>query len=107
MISGYYVALERTLFYDHIDDVSLKLWEVNVKVHEEGMKLIKPGVACKDIALELTRFLKSMAYLSLELLAMVIRLVCFRITTAVRLELNCVRILTPFCKRIWWSLWSR
>ena len=55
MIAGYYVALERTLFYDHIDDASLKLWEINVKVHEEGMKLIKPGVACKDIALELNK----------------------------------------------------
>jgi len=55
MNSGYYVALERTLFFDHVDDASLKLWEVNVKVHEEGMKLIKPGVACKDIALELNK----------------------------------------------------
>ena len=55
MIAGYYVALERTLFYDHVDDASLKLWEINVKVHEEGIKLIKPGVACKDIALELNK----------------------------------------------------
>jgi creatinase len=55
MNSGYYVALERTLFFDHVDDASLKLWEVNVKVHEEGMKLIKPGVACRDIALELNK----------------------------------------------------
>jgi len=55
MIAGYYVALERTLFYDHVDDDSLRLWGINVKVHEEGMKLIKPGVACKDIALELNK----------------------------------------------------
>ena len=55
MIAGYYVALERTLLYDHVDEASLKLWEINVKVHEEGMKLIKPGVACKDIALELNK----------------------------------------------------
>ena len=55
MISGYYVALERTLFYGHVDDESMRLWEINVKVHEEGMKLIKPGVACKDIALELNK----------------------------------------------------
>jgi creatinase len=55
MISGYYVALERTLFFDHVDDASLKLWEINVKVHEEGMTLIKPGVACKDIAFELNK----------------------------------------------------
>jgi len=55
MIAGYYVALERTLFYDHVDDESLRLWEINVKVHEEGMKLINPGVACRDIALELNK----------------------------------------------------
>ena len=55
MIAGYYVALERTLFFDHVDEDSLRLWEINVKVHEEGMKLIKPGVACKDIALELNK----------------------------------------------------
>ena len=55
MIAGYYVALERTLFFDHVDDESLRLWEINVEVHEEGMKLIKPGVACKDIALELNK----------------------------------------------------
>lgn len=53
MISGYYTALERTLFYDHCDDRSLELWEVNVKVHEAGIRLIKPGVRCCDIAEEL------------------------------------------------------
>ena len=55
MASGYYVALERTLFYDHCDEASLKLWEINTKVHEEGMRLIKPGVRCCDIALELNK----------------------------------------------------
>lgn len=53
MMSGYYTALERTLFYDHVDDASLKYWEINVKVHEEGQKLIKPGARCKDICSEL------------------------------------------------------
>lgn len=55
MISGYYTALERTLFYDHCDDASLKMWEVNVKVHEAGLKLVKPGVRCCDIAAELNK----------------------------------------------------
>ena len=50
MIAGYYTALERTLFFDHVDEASLKLWEINVQVHEEGLKLIKPGVRCCDIA---------------------------------------------------------
>ena len=53
MNAGYYVALERTLFYDHCDDESLRLWEINVKVHQAGMKLIKPGAKCCDIAKEL------------------------------------------------------
>ena len=49
-ISGYYTALERTLFFDHCDDASLKLWEINVKVHEAGLKLVKPGARCCDVA---------------------------------------------------------
>jgi creatinase len=53
MISGYYTALERTLFFDHIDAASLRLWEVNVKVHEAGLKLVRPGVRCCDVAAEL------------------------------------------------------
>ena len=44
MISGYYTALERTLFLDHASDAHLKLWEINCKVHDEGKKLLKPGV---------------------------------------------------------------
>jgi len=39
MISGYYTALERTLFFDHVDDSSLKAWEANVKVHKRGLEL--------------------------------------------------------------------
>ena len=53
MISGYYTALERTMFYDHCDDASLKLWEVNVKVHEAGLALVKPGIRCCDVAAQL------------------------------------------------------
>ena len=53
MIAGYYTALERTLFLDHCDDASLKLWEANVAVHERGLELIRPGVRCCDIVAEL------------------------------------------------------
>ncbi|WP_425538804.1 M24 family metallopeptidase [Microaceticoccus formicicus] len=53
MIAGYYTALERTMFLDHVDDASLKLWEINVEVHERGLELIKPGVRCMDICAEL------------------------------------------------------
>lgn len=53
MIAGYYTALERTLFLDHCSDRELECWEVNVKVHEKGLELIKPGVRCCDIANEL------------------------------------------------------
>ena len=53
MVGGYYVALERTLFAEQCSDRHLELWEINCKVHEEGTKLIKPGVRCCDIALTL------------------------------------------------------
>lgn len=53
MMSGYYTALERTLFYDHCDDASLKYWEINCKVHDAGKKLIKPGVTCAEICVQL------------------------------------------------------
>jgi creatinase len=53
MTSGYYTALERTLFLGEPDARSLELWEVNVEVHRRGLELIKPGAVCKDIAAEL------------------------------------------------------
>ena len=53
MISGYYTALERTLFLDHASDAHLRLWELNCKVHDEGKKLLRPGARCSDIAREL------------------------------------------------------
>ena len=53
MIAGYYHALERTLFFDHVPDDSLSLWEVNCEVHRRGIELIRPGVRCSDIAHEL------------------------------------------------------
>ena len=53
MISGYYQALERTLFLDHCDERSMQLWEVNCAVHRRGLELIHPGVRCCDIVAEL------------------------------------------------------
>ena len=53
MIAGYYTALERTLFSEYASDDHLKLWNVNVEVHRRGLELIRPGVRCCDIALEL------------------------------------------------------
>ena len=55
MIGGYYTALERTLFAEECSDEHRRLWEINVLVHDEGKKLIKPGVRCMDIALELNK----------------------------------------------------
>lgn len=53
MISGYYTALERTLFLGEPDARSLEIWQANVDVHERGIELIKPGAVCKDIVAEL------------------------------------------------------
>ena len=63
MISGYYTALERTLFLNDIDDASLKAWEANIKVHKRGLELIKPGVKCSDICHELNDLFAQLGYL--------------------------------------------
>ena len=63
MISGYYTALERTLFLDKIDDDSLKAWEANIKVHKKGLELIRPGVKCSDICKELNDLFAQLGYL--------------------------------------------
>lgn len=49
MISGYYTALERTLFLGRPDAASLAVWQANVAAHELGLRLIRPGVRCCDI----------------------------------------------------------
>ena len=63
MISGYYTALERTLFVKTIDDASLKAWEANVKVHNRGLELIKPGVKCSEICTELNELFAELGYI--------------------------------------------
>ena len=55
MMAGYYTALERTLFFRHADDESLRLWGANCEVHRAGLKLIRPGAKCCDIARELNK----------------------------------------------------
>ena len=53
MIFGYYTALERTMFCEYASPEHLRLWQINVDVHEAGLKLIQPGARCMDIAIEL------------------------------------------------------
>ena len=53
MIAGYYHALERTLFFDHVPEGALAPWQVNCEVHRRGIELIRPGARCMDIAGEL------------------------------------------------------
>ncbi len=59
MIFGYYTALERTLFCGHASDEHLRLWEINCEVHRAGLKLIKPGARCGDIAKALNEIYRS------------------------------------------------
>ena len=53
MPAGYYTALERTLFAEECSDAHLRLWQINVEVHEAGIALIRPGARCCNIAAEL------------------------------------------------------
>jgi len=56
MISGYYIALERTLFVGEVDPASLRIWEANVAAHEYGMSLLKPGVSCAEVTAKINTF---------------------------------------------------
>jgi len=38
---------------DHASDEHLRLWEINCRVHQRGLELIRSGTRCCDIALEL------------------------------------------------------
>ncbi len=66
MISGYYTALERTLFLGEPDPASRRLWEINVAAHELGLSLVRPGATCSGICAELNRFLADHDALSLR-----------------------------------------
>jgi creatinase len=57
MISGYYTALERTMFLREVDAASLAIWQANVAAHEYGMRLLKPGVSCAEVTAKINAFL--------------------------------------------------
>ncbi len=56
MISGYYTALERTMFVQEVDATSLKIWQANVAAHEYGMSLLKPGASCAEVTHKINAF---------------------------------------------------
>lgn len=56
MISGYYTALERTLFVGECDAASRRIWDINVAAHEYGISLLKPGASCAEVTQKLNTF---------------------------------------------------
>ena len=58
MISGYYTALERTMFVRDVDSASLGYWEANIAAHEYGMSLLVPGATCSDVTAKINAFLE-------------------------------------------------
>lgn len=59
MISGYYVALERTLFVSEASDAELAIWNANVGAHELGLSLVKPGVSCAEVCHRINEYFES------------------------------------------------
>lgn len=59
MISGYYTALERTMFVGSVDPASLSIWEANIAAHEYGMSLLKPGASCAAVTEKINAFLEA------------------------------------------------
>ena len=58
MISGYYTALERTMFVREVDAASLGYWQANIAAHEYGMSLLVPGAKCSDVTAKINQFLE-------------------------------------------------
>ena len=58
MISGYYTALERTMFVREVDAASLGYWQANIAAHEYGMSLLVPGARCSDVTAKINQFLE-------------------------------------------------
>lgn len=56
MISGYYTALERTMFVGEVDAASLGYWEANIAAHEYGMSLLQPGAKCSEVTAKINQF---------------------------------------------------
>ncbi len=56
MISGYYTALERTLFVGEVDGASRVLWQANIGAHELGISLIRPGASCSGITVAINDY---------------------------------------------------
>ncbi|MBN2759474.1 MAG: aminopeptidase P family protein [Rhodobacteraceae bacterium] len=56
MISGYYTALERTMFVAEVDAASLAIWQANVAAHEYGMSLLQPGATCAEVTEKINAF---------------------------------------------------
>ena len=56
MISGYYTALERTMFVGEVDPTSRRIWDINVAAHAYGMTLLKPGASCAEVTHKLNTF---------------------------------------------------
>ncbi|WP_101067501.1 aminopeptidase P family protein [Roseovarius salinarum] len=57
MISGYYTALERTMFLGEVDDASAAIWDANVAAHEHGISRLGPGVSCAEVTAAINAFL--------------------------------------------------
>ena len=56
MISGYYTALERTMFVGEVDAASRRIWDINLAAHEYGMSLLVPGAKCSEVTAKLNTF---------------------------------------------------
>ena len=56
MISGYYTALERTMFVQEVDPASRRIWDINVAAHDYGMSLLVPGAKCSEVTAKLNTF---------------------------------------------------
>ena len=58
IISGYYTALECTLFVKNLDQPILAIWQANIGTQELGISVLKPRETCAEVTDKVHAFLK-------------------------------------------------
>ena len=107
MISGYYTALERTLFLGEVDDASLQSGRPTSLPTNMACRCSGPAHRVATSRCASTPSFRSAACWTTAPSGMAIPSACCRITTAARPGWNCARTSTPCSNPAWSSRWSR
>ena len=101
MISGYYTALERSLFLGEPDTETLRIWQANVAAHELGLSLIRRARHARGFARNSTSSSQTKGSCNTGPSDMATLSACSATTMDARRDWNCARTSTRSWNRAW------